>query len=359
MLGVDPRRFGDYATKSYLRAKNEEAYANVFVIHYPDEERAGRPAAAHGALLRPAEGAGRGVRPEVRLGAAQLVRARGHAAGGRLVVPPLEVVRATSATKCRNVAENVGLLDMTAFAKCRVSGPRRRGLPRPPDRQPPAQNDRPRQPRATRSTRAAACTPSSPSCARAADSFYLVSAGAWQRLDHDWLKKHMPTDGSVQFQNLTNAMGVLVVAGPKSAQLLQRVTRCRPLQRRLPLADRPLDRRRPGPGRCAHPRQLRRRAGLGAAPPDRVPEPHLRRADGGRRGPRHQALRHPRHGLHADREVLPPGRHRALDRVRGVGVAASTASSISTRASSSAATPWCAGSERGLPTPSSPSRSTT
>jgi dimethylglycine dehydrogenase len=27
MLGVDPRRFGDYATKSYLRVKNEEAYA--------------------------------------------------------------------------------------------------------------------------------------------------------------------------------------------------------------------------------------------------------------------------------------------------------------------------------------------
>ena len=39
MLGVEPRRFGDYATKSYLIEKNEEAYAHVFVIHYPDEER--------------------------------------------------------------------------------------------------------------------------------------------------------------------------------------------------------------------------------------------------------------------------------------------------------------------------------
>ncbi|MBT7613849.1 MAG: FAD-binding oxidoreductase, partial [Rhodospirillaceae bacterium] len=29
MMGVDPRRFGDYATKSYLVKKNEEAYANV------------------------------------------------------------------------------------------------------------------------------------------------------------------------------------------------------------------------------------------------------------------------------------------------------------------------------------------
>ncbi|HMT14670.1 MAG TPA: FAD-dependent oxidoreductase, partial [Aestuariivirga sp.] len=40
MMGVDPRRFGPYATEGYLRAKNEEAYANVFTPHYPDEERA-------------------------------------------------------------------------------------------------------------------------------------------------------------------------------------------------------------------------------------------------------------------------------------------------------------------------------
>ena len=56
------------------------------------------------------------------------------------------------------------------------------------------------------------------------DSFYLVSAGAAQRLDHDWLKKQMPTDGSVQFTDLTNSMGVLVVSGPQSRALLQRVT---------------------------------------------------------------------------------------------------------------------------------------
>ena len=36
MMGVDPRRFGDYVTKSFLIQKNEEAYANVFTIHYPD-----------------------------------------------------------------------------------------------------------------------------------------------------------------------------------------------------------------------------------------------------------------------------------------------------------------------------------
>ncbi|HKJ62822.1 MAG TPA: FAD-dependent oxidoreductase, partial [Hyphomicrobiales bacterium] len=44
MMGVDPRRFGPYASRGYLRKKNEEAYANVFTLHYPDEERiAARP----------------------------------------------------------------------------------------------------------------------------------------------------------------------------------------------------------------------------------------------------------------------------------------------------------------------------
>ena len=44
MLGVEPRRFGDYASKAFLIKKNEEAYANVFVTHYPDDARVeGRP----------------------------------------------------------------------------------------------------------------------------------------------------------------------------------------------------------------------------------------------------------------------------------------------------------------------------
>ena len=44
MLGVEPRRYGDYVSKDYLVKKNKEAYSHVFIIHYPDEERpAARP----------------------------------------------------------------------------------------------------------------------------------------------------------------------------------------------------------------------------------------------------------------------------------------------------------------------------
>ena len=59
----------------------------------------------------------------------------------------------------------------------------------------------------------------------AENSFYLVSAGAFQRLDHDWILKWMPKDGSVIFENLTSSTGVLVVAGPKSRELMQKVSK--------------------------------------------------------------------------------------------------------------------------------------
>ena len=57
------------------------------------------------------------------------------------------------------------------------------------------------------------------------NSYYLVSAGAFQRLDHDWIQKWMPKDGSVQFENLTNSVGVLVVAGPKARELMKKVSK--------------------------------------------------------------------------------------------------------------------------------------
>ena len=58
----------------------------------------------------------------------------------------------------------------------------------------------------------------------AEDSFYLVSAAAWQRLDHDYLAKFMPADGSVNYERLTDSIGVFVVAGPLARKLLQRVS---------------------------------------------------------------------------------------------------------------------------------------
>lgn len=223
MLGVDPRRFGDYATKGYLLNKNEEAYANVFSIHYADEEReAGRPLRtapcydrmkALGAVFgqkfgweRPNWFAPEGVEPKDDWS----FRRSDY----------FEHV----GNECKNVAKNVGMLDMSAFAKCRVSGPGAEAwldkltankLPKSIGRVSLCHALNKRGGVRTEFT----------IMREATDSFYLVSAGAMERFDFDYLDKNLPDDGSVRFERLTNQMGVLVIAGPKSRDLLSKITR--------------------------------------------------------------------------------------------------------------------------------------
>ena len=222
MLGVDPRRFGDYATKSYLRVKNEEAYANVFVIHFPDEERpAGRPLRTAPCYDRlKALGAVFGQKFGWE-------RANWFAPEGVPQEDDWSFRRSKwfehAVNESKNVAENVGLLDMTAFAKCRISGPGALDfLDYLLANRVPKKIGRVGLCHAL-NTRGGVHSEFTV-MREAEDSYYLVSAGAYQRLDHDWIKKHMPDDGSVQFQNLTNAIGVLVVAGPKARELMQRVS---------------------------------------------------------------------------------------------------------------------------------------
>ena len=223
MLGVEPRRYGDYCTKSYLVEKNEEAYANVFVIHFPDEERpAARPlrqAPCYDRLKNLGAVFGQKFGWE---------RANWFAPKGVAQQDDWSFRRSKwfehIGNEIRNVTENVGILDMTAFAKCRISGPGAEAfldglianrLPKAVGRV-----------GLVHALNSKGGVHSEFTVMReAADSFYVVSAGALQRLDHDWLKKHMPVDGTVRFEHLTNQMGVLVVAGPKSRELLQRITR--------------------------------------------------------------------------------------------------------------------------------------
>ena len=222
MLGVEPRRFGDYVTKGYLQHKNEEAYANVFTIHYPDEERpAARPLRTAPCYERlRAKGAVFGQKfgwERANWFAPQGMAAEDHWSfrRSRWFAPVGE--------ECRHVHEHVGVLDMTAFAKCRVSGPGAAAfLDRLVANRLPA---KPGRIGLCHALNAGGGVHSEFTILReGAQSFYLVSAGAWQRLDHDYLQKLMPADGSVRFADLTSALGVLVVAGPQSRTLLQRVS---------------------------------------------------------------------------------------------------------------------------------------
>ena len=223
MLGVDPRRFGSYATKNYLIEKNEEAYANVFTIHYPDEERsAGRP-------LRTAPCYERLKKMGAVFGASfGWERANWFAPEGVEQVDDWSFRRSSYhehvGSEIENLSKNVGLLDLSGFAKCRISGPSAETFLNHL-----VANKLPK-----KIGRVSLChalnslggVHSEFTITREKEnSFYLVSAGGFQRLDHDWIKKHMPTDNSVIFEDLTNSKGVLVLAGPKSRELMQLVSK--------------------------------------------------------------------------------------------------------------------------------------
>ncbi len=249
LMGVDPRRFGPYATEGYLIAKNEEAYANVFTMHYPDEERAAaRPLKTTpvydrlkklGGVFGSVYGWERAnwyapagyELPESEKGVgADVITNHNYA-------PPLEDGRYVEkwsfrrsnywqhvGNEVKNVTENVGVLDMSPFAKMEVSGPGARdwlesifanAIPK----------------KRGRIALAHILTPAGGVRAEftiyewAPGRFYMVSAGGLEAHDHDLLWRLAPKDGSVVLQPITQKFGVLVLAGPKSRAVLKKLTR--------------------------------------------------------------------------------------------------------------------------------------
>ena len=222
MLGVEPRRFGDYVSKDYLIDKTEEAYSHVFIIHYPDEEReAGRPLKTAPCYER------------LKSMGAVFGQKFGWERANWFVDGEMEQVDHWSFRRSKwfdavgkeviNVTNNVGVLDMTAFAKCRIFG--KHALKFLDNL---LANKIPQ-----KSGQIALCHALNSNggihseftvLKEKEESYYLVSAGALQRLDHDYIKKYMSQDDDVHYQNLTDEKGVLVLAGPKSRELLERVS---------------------------------------------------------------------------------------------------------------------------------------
>ena len=168
MMGVDPRRFGRYASQGYLVQKNEEAYAKVFATHYPDEERAAaRPlrqtpcydrmkalGAVFGSIYgweRPNFFAPPGYElTEADLAKDEVILNENHPpkADSDTIKERWSFRRSNYfdlvGAECRNVHENVGLQDMSAFAKFEVSGRGAAACARPDPDQSDSQGDEPR-----------------------------------------------------------------------------------------------------------------------------------------------------------------------------------------------------------------------
>jgi dimethylglycine dehydrogenase len=222
MLGVDPRRFGAYTGKRYTVRKNEETYRSVFTVHYPDEERADARPAKTSPIYEKLD----------RMGAVWGQRYGWERANW---FAPAGVARSDQwsfrrtnyfahvGNECRRMRENVGMIDLTPFTKHEVNGPASEAwLDKLVANKVPTKIGRIALSHAL--TKKGGISSEFTITKLCENHFYLVSAGAGERHDSDYLHKMLPKDGSVHLRNITTSRGAFVVAGPRARDVLARLT---------------------------------------------------------------------------------------------------------------------------------------
>ncbi|MEM7189921.1 MAG: FAD-dependent oxidoreductase [Pseudomonadota bacterium] len=225
MWSLDPRRYGPWANREFAARKNEECYEHVYILHHPDEEReACRPlktapcydrVKARGAQFGQVNG---WERPNyygpVDAPSSFDHDSRSFRRGGwwQYAVDEAKAIR-----------EGVGLVDATAFTKHSLSGP---GATAFLDWL--TCNKLPRVGRTNLTyalTDAGTIRTELTILRQAEDSYYLVTAGAAEAYDSDYLQKmvqdKMAEFGPMMLQNVTGQYGVFAIAGPKSRDVLK------------------------------------------------------------------------------------------------------------------------------------------
>ena len=221
MWSLDPRRFARWVNREYAARKNEEAYEHVYVLHHPDEERpAGRPLRTAPAYDRmKARGAQFGAvngweRPNYYAPEGfDDHAARSFRRGGwwQYAKAEAEAVRG-----------GVGLFDATAFTKHMVKGP---GATAFLDWLTCNRLPRIGRINLTYALTDAGTVRSEFTIVRLAEhQYYIVSSGAAQEYDHDYLVKEAArmrdAFGWIEVQDVTTQWGVFAIAGPKSREVL-------------------------------------------------------------------------------------------------------------------------------------------
>ncbi|MEM0988153.1 MAG: FAD-dependent oxidoreductase [Pseudomonadota bacterium] len=225
MWSLDPRRYGAWANREYAARKNEECYSHVYVLHHPDEEReACRPLKTGPAYDRmKARGAQFGQvngweRPNY-YGPVDAPEGfddstRSFRRGGWWQY---------AATEAKAIRESVGMVDATAFTKHVLQGP---GATSFLDWL--TCNKLPRVGRTNLTyalTDAGTIRTELTILRQAEDTYYLVTAGAAETYDSDYLQKmvmdHLAIDGPMYLANVTGQYGVFALAGPKTRDVLK------------------------------------------------------------------------------------------------------------------------------------------
>ncbi len=223
LWNLDPRRYTDYADQGYVVDRAVELYQHEYAINYPVEERpAGRPRKVSPCydILQ-----SKGARFGARGGWERATWFATDSDSQSLEETPsyqrgvwFEAV----GRECRNVRDNVGVLDLCGFSKFELKGD---GASAWLETMIAG-----RLPRVGRVGLSYFCADngglwSEMTLTRLAEEHYwLISAAAAKWHDHQWLSDHLPPGVPLQLNDISDEYGTLVVAGPRSRELLQSLT---------------------------------------------------------------------------------------------------------------------------------------
>lgn len=226
MASLDPKRYGRWMTTEYAERKNEECYEHVYILHHPDEEReACRP-------LRTAP-----CYDRMKARGAQFGQVNGWERPNYFAPNGFDDRSSRSfrrggwweyaVEEARAIRNGVGLIDATAFAKHRVSGP---GATAFLDEL--TCNRLPSVGRINLTyalTEAGTVRTEYTIVRLEADVYTLVSAGAWADYDGDHLRKSAgdaePRLGRIDIHDITTQWGVFALAGPRAREVLRPIIR--------------------------------------------------------------------------------------------------------------------------------------
>ncbi|WP_298917990.1 FAD-dependent oxidoreductase [uncultured Roseobacter sp.] len=220
MFAWDMARFGDWADKAFTKARVGDQYANRFKIHFPNEERdAGRPM-----RKRPA------YEPQQKLGA---VFGLNYGWEHPLWYADTPGMRDTDGftrqnwwepvgRECRMLRDKAGIIDISNFAKYRCKGP--------------GAEDWLNAVFANRMPRSVGRSCLTPLIGKRGgiagdftvtrldeDDFWVIGSGMAERY-HKRFFKAVPLPEGTTFESHTDVMCGFNVAGPKSRDMLQRLT---------------------------------------------------------------------------------------------------------------------------------------
>ncbi|MEM9967880.1 MAG: FAD-dependent oxidoreductase [Pseudomonadota bacterium] len=221
MSELDPRRFGDFASKRWTMDKVRETWGTHMNAHVPGEDfPSARPMKTAGSYdLLTAQGA-------VWTSFNGYEFPRWFAPTREKAVPEhsfrrtnhMEYVR----EEVRRTREDVGFIEMSPMTKFRVSGSGAaiwlNAI---------MANKLPRIGRMTLSLclNTKGGMDAEYTVVRYAEQeFYLVSTPNWRVYNWDQLQRQLPADGSVQLEDLSEQLGVIALAGPRSREVLQPLT---------------------------------------------------------------------------------------------------------------------------------------